>query len=103
MSIFFVDKNNVLLYTNDTILQKEGKRAMKCIKCGQPIDTSKTVQLQTNCVSSSGANPCSACGRLHWPHGGGVFNRSDQPAYFENGKVVMKEKETDTTEQERPE
>lgn len=82
---------------------------MKCSQeeCGGEVNLSIGVSLQTGCSGCcalySTAFPCIKCRRLHWPPDPGsdgngkgrpVFNRQGNPAFFQDGCVIIKSRET---------
>lgn len=52
------------------------------------VNTGEKVMLQTGCNSAAPAHPCTVCGRLHWPNGDPVHNRSGHRAFFQEGRVI---------------
>jgi len=65
---------------------------MDCVeKCGGCVDPTQTIEVRTGCATYSTVHPCNKCGRLHWPQGDGVNNRSGAKAYMEDGKLVNKD------------
>jgi len=69
---------------------------MTCKECGGEIDEQALIGFMTGCwgASTKGAHPCGACGRLHWGDGEAAFNRGGNKPFLENGRVVIKHKET---------
>jgi uncharacterized Zn finger protein len=68
----------------------EEKKELTCTECGNPIDQGTQLLVRTGCTSREPAHPCSKCGRVHWPDGVAVSNRSGAAAYLEGGAMVMK-------------
>jgi len=65
---------------------------MNCVEnCGGCVDMTRTLVVRVGCSSVSSTHPCDKCGRLHWPQGDGVNNRSGAKAYMEDGKLVNKD------------
>lgn len=71
------------------------KEKMTCKEnnCDGIIDRNTPIRLHIGCVAYDFAYPCSQCGRLHWSDGDPVVNRSGQPAFWEDGGVVLKGRE----------
>ena len=71
---------------------------MKCQDCGGGVNTEIRVSLMTSCGGCGGqsqtANPCKECGRLHWKDGKTVSNRGGNPSFWEEGRIVIKNKKT---------
>jgi len=72
---------------------------MTCKECGGEIDEQTLVGLMIGCggyggAPTKGAHPCGVCGRLHWGDGEAAFNRGGNKPFLENGRTVIKHKET---------
>lgn len=57
---------------------------MKCKEkdCKGELQTKKPIKLRISCEKSDIAYSCIACGRLYWPSGEPIFNRSDEKPYW---------------------
>jgi hypothetical protein len=59
--------------------------------CPGTIDLNDGVLLMVGCAQRAGAYPCDTCGRLHWPSGNAVSNRSGQLAFLIDGQLVHRD------------
>jgi hypothetical protein len=58
--------------------------------CPGTIDAGTQISMRVSCIEFNPTNPCSVCGRLHWPSGHPVFNRPGQSVFFKNGGFEYK-------------
>ena len=68
--------------------KKESDDAPKhCTECKGNVDDLTQFIIMTGCRSFTTVHPCKECGRLHWPDGTGLQNRSGKKMYSLNGRL----------------
>jgi hypothetical protein len=58
--------------------------------CSGKVGSKGECDVMTGCRNYSLAYACNECGRLYWPDGNPVFNRSSEPAFFIDGYLGIK-------------
>lgn len=66
---------------------------MKCHEegCGGEVNTGMVIYLKVSCGCSFPAQPCTTCGRVHWPNGTRVYTESGNKVFFESGEIVHRD------------
>lgn len=59
--------------------------------CSGNLELGIEVAVMVGCAQYASAYPCSTCGRLHWPSGSAVFNRSGKLVFLKDGQLVLKD------------
>ena len=64
---------------------------LKCQECGETLDTTQPIPLQTGCRHASPTFACTKCGRLHSAGGRLMHNRAHPEAgvYLRDGAIVL--------------
>jgi hypothetical protein len=66
---------------------------MRCKEenCSGEINLEMGIAVIVGCAQYASAYPCGICGRLHWPNGNPVFNRSGQQVFLNGGQLEYKD------------
>ena len=56
-------------------------------------DPENSISVQTGCRTSSPAFVCNKCGRLYWGENNPVSNRCNDPAFYINGQIGIRDKD----------
>ena len=66
---------------------------MRCKEngCNGTIDPNQGGwDIMVGCRNTARAIVCNKCGRLHWPDGEAVFNRSGRPSFIVDGRLGIR-------------
>lgn len=61
--------------------------------CSGRVAPENSVSVRTGCTTSSPALVCDKCGRLYWGENNPVSNRCDDPAFYIDGKIGIRDKD----------